>query len=372
MDKIENIVAKVIVNITWFFTFFIPIDNNKVTFISYYSNNLKGDFKLISNKLKERGKYKQVFLLKKFNNRLIDKFFYLFDFIIQTYHINTSKIVIIDANNFVISNCKKKSETKVIQIWHACGAIKKFGYDANRRYKIKNYDYVIVAGKEWIEPFSSAFRIDKDKILPIGVAKTDNLFNKDKLKKYKKQMLKEYPQIKGKKIVLYAPTFRGDGVFNIEYVNINLQKIQQGIGKEYIILYKLHPSLIDISLTNDNRIINVSNKNIYKAFSVADILISDYSAVTFDFSILEKPMLFYTPDLQQYKEERGFYYDYENFIPGPICYNEENIIEVIKNNAFNMDKVKNIKEKFFDYKDGKSTSRIVDYIEKLIKGDLLK
>jgi CDP-glycerol glycerophosphotransferase (TagB/SpsB family) len=366
MEKLEKIIAKLLVNIVWLFTFLIPVNNKKVTFISCYSNQLKGDFKLVSKELEKRGDYKQVFMLRRFRGSLKEKFICLLSYIPQTYHLNTSKVVIIDSNNFPISNCRKKSKTKVIQLWHACGAIKKFGYDVNRKYEIRNYDYIFAAGKDCKDIFSRAFKMDEDKILPTGVAQTDFLFNEEKLSSLRNGMLKNYPQIKGKRVVLYAPTFRGDGAVNTEYVNIDLERIQEKLGEEYVVMYKLHPSLINTSLCNNEKVINVNNRDLYRVFSVADILITDYSSIVFDFSILEKPMIFYTPDLKEYKEERGFYYDYESFVPGPVCFNEEAVVEAIKNNNFNMDKVKKLKEGFFDYKDGESTSRIVDHIEDII------
>jgi CDP-glycerol glycerophosphotransferase (TagB/SpsB family) len=370
MKIFEKIVAKLLVKIVWFFTFLLPVNDRKVTFISCYSNKLKGDFKLVSKELEKRGDYKQVFLLRRFRGSLKEKFIYLLNYIPQTYHLNTSKVVIIDSNNFPISNCRKKSKTTVIQLWHACGAIKKFGYDVSRKYEIRNYDYIFAAGKECKSIFSRAFNMEEDKILTTGVAQTDFLFDKVKLNRLRNGILKDFPQIKGKKVVLYAPTFRGDGAVNTEYVDIDLEKIQKKLGEEYVIMYKLHPSLIGTSLCNNEKVINVNSRDLYRVFSVTDILITDYSSIVFDFSILEKPMVFYTPDLEEYKKERGFYYDYEGFVPGPVCMNEEAVIEAIKNNNFNMDKVRKLREEFFEYKDGESTIRIVDHIEGILADDL--
>lgn len=370
MKKYEKLAATLLVKIVWLFTFLIPVNNKKVTFISCYSNQLKGDFKLISKELEKRGAYKQVFLLRKFKGTLKEKFMYLLNYIPQTYHLNTSKVVIIDSNNFSISNCRKKSKTKVIQLWHACGAIKRFGYDVSRKYEIKNYDYIFAAGQESRSIFSRAFKMEEDKILPIGVAQTDFLFNEEKLSRLRKGMLRDYPQLKDKKVILYAPTFRGDGAVNTEYVDIDLEKIQDKLGEEYVVMYKLHPSLINTNLCNNEKVINVNNKDLYRVFSVADILITDYSSIVFDFSILEKPMVFYTPDLEEYKKERGLYYDYESFVPGPVCFNEEAVIRAVKDNNFYIDRVKKLKESFFEYKDGESTSRIVDYIVAIIEDGL--
>lgn len=365
----EKLIALIIVKLTWAFTYFIPVNKNKITFISYFDNELTGSFKLISQELKRRNNdYKLVFIIKKFNNALIQKFYYLINFARQTYYINTSAIVILDGNNFPACNIKKKKNTTIIQMWHACGGIKKFGYDVNRRFDIKNYDYIYVAGDEFKKTFSSAFKMEQSSILSMGVSKTDLLYNKEVMEEYKEELNNKYPQLKDKKVILYAPTFRGDGAFDIQYVDLDLEYIQRCLGDDYVILYKMHPFLEKISLENkcNECIINVNNVDIYKLFSVADILISDYSAIIFDFSILEKPIILYTPDLEKYEKERGFYYDYCEFAPGPICFDEKDLINVISEKGFDIDKSKDMKYKFFDFHDGKSTIRIVNHIESIV------
>lgn len=367
----EKIIALLVVKVAHLFTCFLPINKKKIVFISYFETHLTGNFKQISDELEKRNKdYKIVHLIRKFDSSLFGKFIYLLSFIPQTYHINTSSVVLLDGNNFPVCNIKKKEETTIIQIWHACGAIKKFGCDISRRFAIKNYDYVYVAGEEFQKTFSTAFNMDKDKILKVGIAKTDILYNKDIMEEYRQRMYERYPQIKGKKVLLYAPTFRGDGVFDKKYIQLDLSFIHEELGEDYVLLYKMHPFLHDISLGHEDSksIINVNNIDIYELFSVSDILVSDYSAVIFDFSILEKPIILYAPDLEDYKANRGLYYDYEEFAPGPICYTKEDMVGVIKSGDYQVEKVRQMKARFFDYHDGKSTGRVVDEIEGVLQG----
>ena len=345
--------------------YFCKIQNNKIIFISYKSENLEKDFKLISKNLESENKYKIVYILTKYKNTFIGNIKYLFNCIKQVYHVNTSRVVILDYNNFVVSHFKKKG-VKVVQIWHASGAIKKFGNDIKREYPINNYDYVISASNFWKEIYSNAFNVNSNNVLPLGIPRTDSLFSKNKLLKYKESILEKYPQIKGKKVILYAPTFRGDPIRGIKYQPINLKYIKDKLGDEYVLIYKLHPWLEDINITDSENIINGNKDGIRKLFSVTDYLICDYSAVIFDFSILEKPMIFYTPDLDEYKRERGMYEEYEKVMPGPICKTEKEIVDIIENDNFPIDKIREFKNKHFDYQDGKSTQRVSDFIKSLI------
>lgn len=366
MNNIELLIAKILVKILDVLTCRLNSRENKITYISYTSNKLPQNMKLISENIKKLDKkYEEIYLTIKYKNTIYDKFRYVIEIVKQIYHIKTSKVVIIDGNNFVISNIDKK-DTKVIQIWHACGAIKKFGKDFTRKYDIKNYDYIITSSTKSKAIMASAFGMKEEQILTLGCARTDILFKKKKIDRYKEEMYTKYPQFKGKKIVLYAPTFRGDPINDVFYQPINLDYIREQLGDEYVVIYKLHPWLQDRELSKDNNIINGNSDGIRKLFAITDFLICDYSAVIFDFSILGKPMVFFAPDLEEYKRERGMYEEYEEIMPGPICRTEDEVIESIKNNKFNLSDINEFKNKYFDYQDGMSTERVSNFIKSLL------
>lgn len=362
INKVEDFVAKCLVKTTDVLTKGFSVKGNKVTFISYTNNVLSSDMKLISGFLEKNKECNMVFLTKRFDNTLINKLKYLYEFILQTYHINTSRVVVIDGNNFAVCNVKKKPETVVVQIWHACGAIKKFGCDYSRRYSISNYDYVVTSSSTSKEFFASAFQMSKDRILTLGVAKTDRLFDKVRIQRYRSEIIKKYPSIEGKKVVLYAPTFRGDGVFSKSYMDIDLDKLAEKLGDDYVIMYKMHPISQYNKKQNKRTIIDVCNESLYKLFAISDMLVTDYSAIMYDYLILEKPIYFYTPDLSEYVDNRGIYWDYENYVPGSICYTEEELAKSIADNEYDLKKVIKLKNEFFDYLDGNSTKRIGEFI----------
>ena len=284
---------------------------------------------------------------------------------VQLYHIHTSRVVLLDFNNYVISHFKKKGVI-VIQVWHASGAIKKFGNDINRDYQIKNYDYVLVTSKRWKHPYSTAFNVSEEQVLPLGIPQTDVLFSKKKMGQYHQKMLKKYPCLNGKTVVLYAPTFRGSNYKDAKYKKVDLTAIQSALGDDYFIIYKLHPLLQEVKLEESNQLINGSKESIVKLLAIADYLITDYSAVLFDFIILNKPIIAFVPDLKTYEQQRGMYLNYEKDIPAPICYTEEQVVEAIQQQNFDLKKLQHFYENYFDYRDGKSTQRVVDFIEQFI------
>lgn len=142
------------------------------------------------------------------------------------------------------------------------------------------------------------------------------------------------PQAKGKKVILYAPTFRGRVAKAKTPNQLDIAAFGDALGKDYILLFKLHPFVkkrtaipegyedFAFDLTDD--------MSIEELLFVADICISDYSSLVFEYSLFEKPMIFFAFDLDNYYDWRGFYYDYKDFVPGPIHTTTEEMIEYIQ------------------------------------------
>lgn len=363
---IKNVVLYILLLPVYLFTCFFKIDKYKITFISYKEDELKGNFLKVSEVLDSYNKYNLNYILMKYENNLLCNIKYFFNCIKQVYYINTSHVVILDYNNYVISHFKRKG-VKVLQIWHASGAIKKFGNDIKRDYKIRNYDYVIASSEKWRKPYSTAFNIDKSNILITGIPKIDNLFSEEITCLNREKMMLKYPFIKNKKVVLFAPTFRGDPIKDIKYQPINLEYIKNKLGKEYVIIYKMHPWFGNKIISDDEEIINGNNESIRELFSITDYLITDYSAILFDFTIMKKPIVLYAPDLEEYKATRGIYIDYENTVPAPICSTEDEVIEAIKNNIFDIKKITSFRDMYFKHQDTNSTERVCNVIRGIIE-----
>ena len=152
---IKKIIINIILKIANIFVLRCSIKQGQIAFISLESNQLESDLELIYQELKKENKYSLKMVLINYNKKsLINNFLYMLNCIKQIYVINTSKVVLITDNNYVISNFKRPG-VKVIQVWHATGAIKKFGNAIKREYPIKNYDYVIV--NDNVEDAANAF-----------------------------------------------------------------------------------------------------------------------------------------------------------------------------------------------------------------------
>ncbi|MCW6095804.1 CDP-glycerol glycerophosphotransferase family protein [Clostridium botulinum] len=286
------------------------------------------------------------------------------------YYLATSRYWI--TNNHYYYFLKPRKETIFINTWHALGAFKKFGIDSaknendiKRFYNEgKNIDYLLVSSSKLRGIYSKALNVEEKKIISLGVPRTDPLFNNKYKEKVKKRFLHKVEMMKEKKVILYAPTFRDNEKKSFK-LKLDLMKMKENLGSNYIVFLKLHPIIrneVNIPKEVNNFVFDVKDENINNLMIVSDILITDYSSIVFEYSLLKKPIIFYAYDYYEYsKKMRGFYFEYLNFIPGPMVKTTEEVISIIKKNKFDINKIEQFSKKFCEFQDCNSAKRFIDY-----------
>ena len=276
-----------------------------------------------------------------------------------------AKYIFICDNFLPVSSCKKSAKTKVIQLWHCCGIFKKMGYDTSEDipayYKgvvYKNYDLVTVSSPICVEPISKAMRLPKEVVQPIGVSRTDTYFDNTWHENCKKYFYDKYPNAKGKKVILWAPTFRGNAT-DPKLIGMDaIKSVEAKLGDEYYFIYKIHPHI-------DDRY-HFSNCEIQTEylFPVVDLLITDYSTVLIEFLFFEKPFVLFAPDLNEYEQKRGFYVDYNTLSPY-IAVDEVDLVNDIHAalKDFPLDWIISLRSFHALSCDGHSTERIVEMLK---------
>ncbi len=361
---LEKLILNILLGICRPFLCLLPIQKRKVTFISLTMDTLNGDFRKIVTELEKDNNLKLHYNLVKFEKTLLGKLKYLLNCFVQLYEICTSHVVVINDNNYVISKFKRRG-VKVIQIWHACGAVKKFGNQIKRQYRIQNYDYVISCADEWKAAYSQAFGVNENQVIACGLPRTDVLCDSAKVEQYRSIMIEQYPIIKDAYVYLYAPTFRGNIIGGFRYETLPLEDMITQLPENSVIMYKMHPLLGDVNMGEHPRILNMNKENLNALLSVTDCLISDYSSVIFDYSIIGKRMTFYVPDLENYKETIGLNVVYDS-MPGDIC---EDIPSLIKSME-KQDKIRDLRlndfrDRYFHSCDGRNAERIAQLIHEV-------
>lgn len=290
--------------------------------------------------------------------------------------IKESKVIVTDDYLSYLRRIDLKKEQKVIQIWHACGAFKKFGLDVagcdvEKELKShKQYDAVIVSSEEVRKVYAEAFGIPEGRVLALGTPRTDRLLSEKNKRETRKRFYEKYPEYQKKKIIVYAPTFRETGGERIELEpQLDWNKVSTFLGQDKVLLIRNHPVMKYDLLKGAEfqNIKNVPEENTNDLMLVADVVVTDYSSVMFEAALLNKSMVFYCPDLENY--DRDFYLKFPEDVYGEFATNQEEFLKSLTK-ALECDKIKGLdtfKKRYLGSCDGHSAKRVARLIAKYRK-----
>lgn len=372
-DWISRFIKKYLFKFVYYMHWLSPVKANKVLFASDSRDHLSGNFEFVYNEMKRQNydiDYR--FILRS----AVDKKKTLRDIIMLARELATSRYILLDDFYPMVYGLKIRRNTDLVQLWHAVGAFKTFGFSrlgrpggpSPKSVNHRNYTLATVSSSNIRKHYAEGFGINLENVIATGIPRTDVFFDDEYRKNKIDEIHSEHPFLQGKKVILFAPTFRGNGqqsaYYNLDA--LDLDHLYNELKDDYIFIFKMHPFI-----KNDFSI-PYMYKDFYYDFSeyreindllfVTDILITDYSSVCFEFSLLERPIIFFAYDVEEYIKSRDFYYEYNSFIPGPLAKTTQNIIDIIKYEQFEMNKLKPFRDYFFDDVDGYSSKRVVDYM----------
>ena len=283
--------------------------------------------------------------------------------------------VVICDNFLPAASCRKRRETKVIQLWHACGCYKKFGYDAKddipENYHganvYRNADLVTVSGEAAVKPFASAMRLPESVVRPVGVSRTDLYRSRNWSRRCRERFYEKYPEAAGKKVVLWAPTFRGNAGAP-EKTDIDIAALQEKLGEEYLVLTRLHPHMMRAGAANEAARAAACPIPTEELYPVTDVLIADYSSLIYEYLLFGHPLVLYCPDLDRYRSERGFYMDISE-IPGETVTKRDMdlLAEAVKRAHTDEDRLKEFLDRYMSACDGMATERIARWMKETMR-----
>lgn len=235
-----------------------------------------------------------------------------------------ARYVFICDNFLPVASCRKNKRTKVIQLWHSCGLLKKMGYDTAEdvpRFYLgnvyKNYDLVTVSAPCCIGPLTSGMHLRPGIVQATGVSRTDIYFDKQWCDDCRAEFYQMYPEAAEKTVILWAPTFRGNAADPYQAGTEEIKILEKQLGSQYMVICKVHPYIDRKSHLSDCPIPTE------RLLPVTDLMITDYSSVVFDYLIFKKTFVLFAPDLKEYQEKRGFYVEYASLSPYVAVNGEE-------------------------------------------------
>lgn len=331
---------------------------NKAIFVLSRLGELDGNLKYIHDELIKQESSIEIHFVHATNKMNLKLF-------TEIPKLSNASYVILDDYYLPVYLIKPAKSVKIIQLWHAAGAFKKFGYSAmNTKFGPSssylniipihsNYSHVYVSSSHIIPYYAEAFNMSANRIFPLGTPRIDLFNNKEEIIKKKEMIKKDFPVVNsGKKVfILIAPTYRATGSYSeseMNFIDVLIQSSNE-LRSDIQIIFKGHPYLEEkelLRLSESNNITLASKHSINEWMLIADALVTDYSSLVFDFSLLKRPFAHYVPDLKQYVKNRGLYEDIKDISDGDIITNMKGLINWMNARQ---------KNEFYD------TSRMIEY-----------
>jgi CDP-glycerol glycerophosphotransferase (TagB/SpsB family) len=294
------------------------------------------------------------------------------------FHLATARVFVVDDYFFPMYVVRPRRGTTFVQTWHASGAFKRFGYSVagqgfgrdaafHERVPIhSNYDLCLVSAMRFAPFYAEAFGLPVERFASrFGIPRTDLFFDARRVAAASEAIRREYAIPRDRRVVLYAPTFRGDSITRARSPQaLDLAELRQAIGEDHVVLVREHP-FVRQRAAADPRLagfaIDVSDHpDIHELMLVSDILVTDYSSAIYEFSLLERPIGFLAPDRLAYERERGFYFDYVTGVPGPIFETTAALAGWLRAASFDLERIRRFRADSFDVADGRATARLVE------------
>ncbi|MCC2864711.1 CDP-glycerol glycerophosphotransferase family protein [Anaerovorax odorimutans] len=356
---------------------FIKVKENRVLFASDVRKELGGNLKFVYDYLpesfekvvdfKEDRRFRRSFMnyLKLAYNMAVSNYILLEDFLDYTAFIRLRK------------------GQQICQLWHGAGAYKKFGYsrqlNENEKIKIhqgyKRYAKAIVSADAIRACYAEAFSMPIEHVQATGIPRTDIFFDNEYIIKTKQTLYQKYPIFKDKKVILFAPTYRGTLVKDAAYDfdSLKLPHLYNALHEDYVFIFKWHPAAYNNIKSSNLEVYNLEAypdfyfdlsqyRDINDLLLITDILITDYSSVIFDYLLVDKPIIYYVPDLNNYSGDRGMYFNFSEYVYGDVVTNWSDLIDSIHSEKMEPAKRLQFRKKFMDACDGEATKKTCSWI----------
>ena len=266
--------------------------------------------------------------------------------------------------------------SRLVQLWHAVVGFKSVGYSRFGKTGSphpawschRKYTDVFIPHEDLKDVYREVIGIEKDAFKVVGSPRLDGFLDEDKVAETTERLYDKYPFIKDKRVILFAPTYRGGGEKDAFYDEsmLDFSKIAEICGDDTVFLIKMHPFIdkkVDIPEEYRDVIYDVSDySDINELYYISDILITDYSSDYFEFALLKKPILFYTYDRDRYQLLRGVHQDVKKSAPGKVCDTFSELTEALKSGDFDIEKTKRFADVYGPVLEQSASAAVVDEV----------
>lgn len=354
-----------------------PHNGRRIVFTSDSRGVIGGNLKVIHERMRERGLDRGRELITIFKPSITARRS-MRDRLRLAWLLAVADVILLDDYQPAIYSVDFPPQTRVIQVWHAWGAFKTVGYSRvgkpgglspfSRVHK--TYTHATVSSEYEVPFYAEAFGLPEERVVPTGVPRMDTFLDPERRARGRAAALRAFPAAGAAMTILFAPTFRGAGARQATYDFdlLDLPALHElCVEKDAIVLFKMHPFVTErlaIPTELQNRLIDASDSpvEVNDLLLITDLLITDYSSIVFEYGTLQRPMLFFAPDLEEYTAERDFYVPYAEFVPGRIVRSFSELLDALRHDDYQAEKLAAFAERHFPKLDGSATDRIIDQL----------
>lgn len=357
----------------------VKIRQNRVVLLSSVGYRFEGNTKFIAERIEKDNGLEIYYAVKK-RNTDIEKahpeiHFIKFGTLEYFYIVMSSKVFVTDGGG--VSYIPFRRKQFLINTWHGGGAYKKTGVHAFGRTRLvkeyvrndsKKYDVFLSSSRKFSEIMAATILVGGDVLSEVGMPRNDMLINGNE---YEAERICRAFNTEGKRVILYAPTFRtfSKGIYAPEMpdcdidVDGTLEKLEEKFGGEWVFFYRGHPHAENMNKDFSNAINVTQYEDMQELLLIADVLITDYSSSIWDFALTGKPGFLYATDIEAYEKWTGFETPMEEW-PYPVCRNNEELISAI--GAYEEEKAKAKIEEHLQALGCMETGHATEYVANLI------
>jgi CDP-ribitol ribitolphosphotransferase len=347
----------------------------RVLFTSRLISEMSGNLKVVNDRMVERGLDRDFDLLTMLKPGITERWAFRDRFRLA-FTLARADVILLDDSFPPLNWVELTKHVRIIQLWHASGAFKTVGYsragkpgDLNPFSRThKNYTAAIVSSDFDVPFYAEAFGIPEERVVPTGIPRMDRFFDETARAAGVEAARATFPEIVGRQTILFAPTYRGETIRDATY---GFEHLDYGalhalcVERDAVVIIKMHPFVqepLAIPEPFRDRLIDGSGAGIdvNDLLFAVDVVITDYSSIVFEYSTLGRPMLFFAYDLDEYVATRDFYVPFESFVPGRIVRTFPELLDAIRREDYESDKVAAFAARHFAHLDGGSTDRVID------------
>jgi len=338
LSRLEYRLSALALRIVGWLAGWLPV-RDRVVLASPRTGTLEGNLRFLEREIRaRRPDLPIVLLLETYSYGLVGKLRYVLRAIRGMVLLRTSRTFVVDNAYLPVHVAPHSPRTTVIQVWHAAGALKRFGVDTiqpvaepERTFLHRHYDWVVTTGETSREPWSRALRTPLDRVLALGTPRIDLFADPAAIAAARARIERRHPGLAGKRVVTYAPTFRGRGRAKRSAGAFDAGAVRAALGPGDALVLKSHPNLDPrrVDTTGFDLVVDPIDE-MNDVLAATDVLITDYSSSIFEYALLRRPLILLVPDLADYERDPGLYLDYRSGMIGTQVADTAGVIAALR------------------------------------------